>query len=86
MKKFKLRAECLADIITFKGSKLPGMIGAWKIENDGEGFPDVTFEFECAYPLNTLREFIEDIDDGINDLHVMAETLAYLEHYTGIRC
>lgn len=78
---YKLRAECLHDInalmaiMPFKEFKVIGMHakGAW--------IPDVELEFTTPIGYRCVREAIASIPD----CHVMLETLAPLESYTGER-
>ena len=73
--KYKLRAECLLDILKlFKTCHFPNL----KIEMKA---PDCTLEFESVSGIEELKFFIKQIPDS----HVMIETLAPLAEYTGER-
>lgn len=70
-KKYKLRAECLADILTLLKSN---KIDSFKMERESM-FPDIEFEFTSPLNLGGLHKLISEISDG----HVMAETLKKLK-------
>lgn len=77
MTRFRLRAECLADIVrlTYVQGFVNGLIETHK------GFSDVEFEFESNDSMNTLLCRLQRIEDG----HVMFETLQPVELYDGNR-
>lgn len=77
MKRFKLRAECLADVVRLIHAQgfTNGLIETHK------GFPDVEFEFESNDSMSTLLSRLQRIEDG----HVMLETLQPVELYDGNR-
>lgn len=76
---YKFRAECLTDVIN-------------AIKNFGENqykltievespFPDAVVEMETEMSQEEIHEAMAEIEDG----HVMLETLATKEEYTGER-
>lgn len=79
--KYKFRAECLLDILDFK--KLT-YINEWEclftIETDNN-FPD------CICTLKTDKSILEiqELFEAMLDSHVMSQTLALENEYTGIR-
>lgn len=79
MKKYKLRAECIQDALNAVNS-LKTLLLNFTISNDG-CFPDVEMEFETDLELDEIVMTLEEIEDG----HVMAETVAQYEDYTGER-
>lgn len=68
--KYKLRAECLADVLTLLNSE---HIGSFKMERETP-FPDIKLEFSTKLNMGALQSLISRIEDG----HVMAETLKKL--------
>jgi len=74
--KYKLRAECLPDVLKLM---LIIKFSAYRMEN--ERFPDVDVEFSCDESLEDIKKALETIIDS----HVMLETVALLENYTGER-
>lgn len=77
--RYKLRAECLADVFKFLCSYGKN-VRNYVIESENL-LPDCTITFDCskrwveiAYHLNSLE-----------DCHVMVETLRLEEFYTGER-
>jgi hypothetical protein len=78
--KYKLRAECAQDVIYFIAD--PGIIfKSFQMKRIADELPDVEFEFETEAWL----ELIKLILDLIGDSHVMIETLAPIDQYTGER-
>ena len=76
-KHFKLRAECLHDVLLLY-KKVANDIWAIKIEQFGI-LPDVDFEFKTT---KTIGEIL-DILMKQTDSHVMIETLKPFDEYTG---
>lgn len=78
---YKLRAECNDDfnclvqrLVSTPGFSLMGAVA--------EGpFPDVEATFKSKLDLEALRDIIRQIPDG----HVMLQTLAPADQYTGER-
>lgn len=82
MMKYKLRAECVVDIVKMTTAFAKASIVFDDVEIEGDGLlPDVTATFLSAAPLAQLRDVLAKIEDG----HVMAETIATIDHYTGMR-
>ena len=78
MKSYKLRAECLPDIIQFI-NKTHFHIDNIILDKD---FTDVELEFTSCFDINYLKQILEI---RIEDSHVMQETLQLIENYTGER-
>ncbi len=83
-KKYRLRAEFLADVL--------GLLDVIRQGSAGEvvsfvaagrfPYPDVVAEIHCLrLELRTLRMMCELLEDG----HVMVETLNHAEHFTAER-
>jgi hypothetical protein len=81
--RYKLRAECESDVdlllCLLERSRTP--ITEWSVEHSDPGIPDVDLVFACALPIEALRRAITEIEDG----HVMGETIAPFDAYTGER-
>jgi len=75
---FKLRAECIQDILLFMDKLGETLIG-FKIERDF--FPDVEFEFFT----NLTKDEILSVLSRQDDSHVMLDTLRPFNEYTGER-
>ncbi len=82
MNKYKFRAECAYDALRFIDSIPLKRKGEFKIEDDKESLPDVTVLISVE--SLTCNELIE-IANNIEDCHVIAETLATEQQYTGVR-
>lgn len=82
MSVYKLRAECLPDVVQFieNTNKRGTMITNYKIEKD-KLVSDVYFEFELKL---TIPEII-DILQNQKDSHVMYQTVNPIDKYTGER-
>jgi DNA replication protein DnaC len=81
LKTYKLRAECIADLQQAI-EKLKPLLKTAKIYfPDSKSFPDCDFEFETELALDEIQMSLLDILDG----HVMAQTVALIEGYTGER-
>lgn len=83
---YKLRAECLHDVVEFVGSlyridytTLDFMVSPLVV--DGRRLPDVELIFRTELSLNTLKEVLKNQSDS----HVMLETINPVELYTGER-
>lgn len=76
---YKLRAECLQDIVKFI-NKIDYQLLSFNMKKDSE-YPDVEFEFETNL---TIEEIILALRE-IQDLHVMYQTVKRLPDYTGER-
>jgi hypothetical protein len=75
--------KCLNDVEKL-ASLLIGRVSGWVVAQDPElpaCAPDVVLELTTDMSINALRGIVE----GIEDSHVMYETLAYAESYTGER-
>lgn len=77
MIKYKLRAECLHDINVFLESRT---VGCFTIVRPSI-LPDVQFTFESDLALDDIKSILKTIPDG----HVMVETVALEQNYTGER-
>jgi len=76
---YKLRAECLNDVLLLI-DKMPNNVWGMRIEQWGT-MPDVEFEFKSRL---TLDEILAVLSNQV-DSHVMMDTLRPLEEYTGDR-
>ena len=76
---YKFRAECLDDVL-----ELLRLIGAdvheWRLFKHGE-WPDVVVELKVQMTLMMLIGVMREVVDG----HVMVETVAPIDKYTGER-
>jgi len=84
---FKFRAECQQDVIRFLESLNARDIRIANVEME-ELIPDMP---DCVVALTLKRrgsltaEFLHEIAARLKDCHVIAETIAYEEDYTGNR-
>ncbi|MBP7507444.1 MAG: hypothetical protein KA807_06475 [Prolixibacteraceae bacterium] len=76
---YKLRAECLDDVLLFI-HRIPTNMSEMKILQVGQ-LPDVEFEFKTTL---TLDEILAILSKQV-DSHVMMETLRPFDEYTGER-
>lgn len=76
MNTYKMRAECLIDVVQFLTAI---SVYSYVIESTDNRFGDVTIEFTCPLDVATLKENMATIQDG----HVMLETVALESDYTG---
>lgn len=76
---YKLRAECLDDVLLLI-KKMPKNVWGIKIEQWGP-MPDVEFEFKSRLTLDEILAILRRQDDS----HVMMETLKPFDEYTGER-
>jgi hypothetical protein len=88
MSRYKLRAECRLDVEELRHVLRAGAVrelAGWEIVSltveDGALVPDVEVTFASALSLEALRRACENVPDG----HVMAETIARADEYTGER-
>lgn len=72
---YKLRAECLHDVL-----QTMDFVDRFCITRDN-GYPDVEFDFDSKLSLNEIKARLRGIEDG----HVMLETVQLFEKYTGER-
>jgi len=85
MNTLKLRAECSNDILSFINI-LPNatditLLAVGPLDGNKE-FPDMEMVFSSPkFGLNQIKQFLK----SLKDCHVMAETVARVEDYTGIR-
>lgn len=82
MPAYKLRAECAADVEAL-GERLREQgirVTDWRVL-PFDGRTDVELTFASDASLDALRRTAENVLDG----HVMVETLATLDRYTGER-
>lgn len=78
MKKYKLRAECLSDVVNLlKILKTSSFL----IETMENNLPDVELTFITAYNFIEVAGFISKVEDS----HVMLQSLNIYDHYTGER-
>jgi hypothetical protein len=81
--KYKFRAECSLDALTFKDNTI-GLTDNFEITQqdiDGLPIPDVDVEFESDLSLDEIIDEMRDIIDG----HVMLQTVKPIGEYTGER-
>jgi hypothetical protein len=76
---FKLRAECLQDVIGLI-QRMPENAWAVKIEQ-WDSLPDVEFEFKTRLNQTEIIGLLNQQDDS----HVMIDTLKSIDEYTGKR-
>ena len=76
---YKLRAECLDDVLLFI-HRMPTDIWSMRIVQRGPT-PDVEFEFKTTLTSDEITSLLEKQDDS----HVMMETLKLFNEYTGER-
>ncbi len=74
MNRYKMRAECQVDVGRFL-RKVP------VLALSAEGSLDMVIDFTSNLTLDEIRKKISKIVDG----HVMLETVALYEEYTGFR-
>ena len=74
LKTYKMRAECLHDVILFLQSK---RIYYFKIKKETL-FPDVIITFKSSLTKKELNKILNKIEDS----HVMKETLELKKDYT----
>lgn len=77
---YKLRAECSEDVFNFINAS-GGRIMLFKLIKDDSVIPDVKFEFETSMELSEVIKILRGIDDS----HVMYQTVQLKENYTGVR-
>lgn len=85
MKEFKFRAECMGDVEDLleilDGAKVPCVVNVEKVG----GLPDVEVMIcvtsETDISVDDLRAYMRKVEDG----HVMVQTLATADCYTGAR-
>ena len=79
--KFKLRAECANDVISFY-TKVQDIVKEITIVRPYKPFPDVEATIFVDLTLPQIRDLIlEYVKDG----HVMAETVQNIDEYDGQR-
>ena len=81
---YKCRAECYADIDAF--IKVANKhITQWYcnrwVDDDNNAMPDIEFTFSSDLSI----EIMNSILNGLDDCHVMSQTLQLHENYTGER-
>lgn len=81
MRRYKFRAECWSDAKEFIDLFIYSEHINRTIKIEATGILEVEVEFETGQSLEFLKRIFERIKDG----HVMAETLAPVELYTGER-
>lgn len=83
-KRYKLRAECFADIVRFmnklRGEESVDVLSVNPVDG-AESYPERELLFTSRLRISTLRAILLDVDD----CHVMFETLELENNYTGIR-
>jgi len=81
MVEYRLRAECLSDFVEFLKTSIK-TIGFKKYTVVQEGpFPDIEVELDSDVPLEFIRNELKKVTDG----HVMVQTIALKDLYTGER-
>jgi len=78
--KYKLRAESAYDVRYFIAD-IAMTFKSFKMEKIQEELPDVEFEFETDIPLEKIKLILAVSTDS----HVMVETVAPIDQYTGER-
>lgn len=87
MHKYKLRAECFRDIQRFLDLVLAnsdqqlGIVIDFATLNNGGRLPSATLELETDLTLAQLSSLLNEVPDS----HVMRETIAPADQYTGER-
>lgn len=81
MHTYKFRAECIADVaaVLIKVSTCDVSIVGCKLKSFW--IPDVTVTFTSKWSLAQIKHAISDVEDA----HVIIETLAFEDEYTGER-
>lgn len=79
MKKYKLRAECMSDVIDFL-IEIQSQLKSFTVTKDNE-LPDCELEFETELELDEIIFTLQDLEDS----HVMYQSCNYLGRYTGLR-
>ena len=78
---YRFRAECMQDFIEFlKGSSKIIGFKKYLVTQDGH-YPDIEVELDADMPLEGLRDELRKVIDG----HVMVQTIARADDYTGER-
>lgn len=80
MKRYKLRAEIIHDIVDMLTFFSPKIV-RYKVYSLEQGLPDVVMEFDTELDLDTLISYLKNLPDS----HVMYETLKAIDDYTGER-
>ena len=80
---YKFRAECLADVTGFLNNLWPGCRLLWvRVDVAEPGMPDCTVEVKIeGTDLEEMRICLSGVEDG----HVMFESLNHAKDYTGER-
>jgi dTDP-glucose pyrophosphorylase len=87
---YKLRAECENDITRFQQAMIKNNKTITKVSMEHQildmgacsfPLPDVDFVFTSEHSLQEIKAVLKTVVDG----HVMGETVAKLEDYTGER-
>ena len=81
--KYKFRAECSHDALTFRDNTIGLTENFTIIPQDIEGspIPDVDVEFDSEMSLDEIIDEMREVIDG----HVMLQTVKPIEEYTGER-
>ena len=78
---YRFRSECIHDFVEFlKGSIKKIGFRKYVVTQEGH-YPDVEVELDSDMPLEGLRNELRKVVDG----HVMVQTIAHTEDYTGKR-
>lgn len=81
MNRYKMRAECSADVGRFITQVPVNSLSTNHLSISGLKIPDMEVIFSTALSLDEVRLMIQGIEDG----HVMLETVALESEYTGER-
>lgn len=81
LRKYKLRAECSADLGNLLQKISVQKFNAIQMNIEGAIIPDMEATFSSRLSLSEIRSALSAIEDG----HVMAETVALESKYTGER-
>jgi hypothetical protein len=77
---FKMRAECVDDIMAFR-KRMAGRIEKLTVTWPSGHLPDCEAVFFCSNPISVVKNLLHCMPDG----HVMLETIAPFHEYTGDR-
>lgn len=79
--KYKMRAECKLDVARVIAAVEMFSFTAQRFSLEETIFPDIEIEFVSPTPLRRIKKIIENLSDS----HVMVETIALADEYTGER-
>lgn len=78
---YRFRAECLQDVVEFLNGSIKRIGFNRYVLIQERGHPDVEVELDAEVPIEELRDELRKVEDG----HVMVQTIALKEDYSGNR-